>query len=753
MKISVIIPCYNVERWIDRCVTSVAAQTIGIDDLEIICVDDASTDDTWAHLQKWEQSFPENVLLIRLEANRRQGAARNIGLQYASADWIAFVEADDWLEPDYFERLYTAAGSNVCDMVTCGVRADSSDTIVYFKEEDRLWREDRYIQLDTEEKRKDAVICKPFGQSPWAKIVRKDWLLEHRIFFLEGLVCEDSYWTAFVHLYVDRVYVVGKKLYHYFSNPCSRSYLQNGPDHIDSITIQLMKWRDYAERGFLETYRKELEYDLLYNAVSFIKTLMLHYDQPPFSFYQLEKQVIGQMIPDYKSNPYADLFHGIDGVLLEALYLPMDQTEFLELAGKARIGLSSPEERTVPEKDLKLPRGLRIIMFYSGTESFNFFTDQLEKEFEKRGHQVFVCDLEDLADVTEHSYKALNRFLTKKVDVVICFDGIGTREEQFIEQWDRHQAVVIDILMDPPFRFHPTLEKHPKKYLLCCCDQEHVEYVKKYFPKEVSNVVFLPHFGTLDETEGQGIPYKKRKYDILFSASYLHPQVQLEKVKGLFLDRPDMWMFYQSMFEELKLDSSMTIEKAVLGTLQQFDLSVSDEMLKMLLNRSVYVDFAIRMYHRGRVVTTLAKAGLELWLLGPGWEDHPSAGLPNVHRLDTQVPYRETFQYMADARINLNVMPGFKAGTHDRIFNTLLQHSLPLTDSSRWLEGYFADGEDIVFYDLDHLERLPGIVRNLLEEPEKAEKMIQKGYEKVSREFTWSNCADLLWAAMDRMRE
>lgn len=108
---------------------------------------------------------------------------------------------------------------------------------------------------------------------------------------------------------------------------------------------------------------------------------------------------------------------------------------------------------------------------------------------------------------------------------------------------------------------------------------------------------------------------------------------------------------------------------------------------------------------------------------------------------------------MADARINLNVMPGFKAGTHDRIFNTLLQHSLPLTDPSHWLERYFTDGEDIVFYDLDHLERLPGIVRSLLEEPEKAEKMIQKGYEKVSRELTWSNCVDLLWAAVDRMRE
>ena len=161
---------------------------------------------------------------------------------------------------------------------------------------------------------------------------------------------------------------------------------------------------------------------------------------------------------------------------------------------------------------------LRIVQFYSGTESFNFFTDRLTEELQKRGHEVFICDLEDTACSTEHSYDHLNRFLSKKVDVVICFDGIGTREEQFIRQWDKHGAVVLDILMDPPFRFHPTLEKHPKAYTLFCCDEEHVDYVKKYFPKEVSTVAFMPHVGAVVKKEGPIVPYKERRYDILFSA-------------------------------------------------------------------------------------------------------------------------------------------------------------------------------------------------------------------------------------------
>ena len=60
-KISIIIPCYNVAPYIDRCMASIAVQTIGMDSLEIICIDDASTDDTWAHLRKWEQVFPDQI--------------------------------------------------------------------------------------------------------------------------------------------------------------------------------------------------------------------------------------------------------------------------------------------------------------------------------------------------------------------------------------------------------------------------------------------------------------------------------------------------------------------------------------------------------------------------------------------------------------------------------------------------------------------------------------------------------------------
>lgn len=148
------------------------------------------------------------------------------------------------------------------------------------------------------------------------------------------------------------------------------------------------------------------------------------------------------------------------------------------------------------------------------------------------------------------------------------------------------------------------------------------------------------------------------------------------------------------------------------------------------------------MYYRGQVVKTLAESGFRLYLLGRGWEDHPSVNCPNVCHINDRIPYGKTLSYMADAKINLNVMPWFKAGTHDRIFNTLLQRSVPLTDSSTWIDANFTDGKDIALYDLKQLDRLPAIVNRLLTDMDLAETIIENGYKKIAEKYTWTDCTD-----------
>ena len=105
-KISVIIPCYNAENVLDNCLESLTAQTIGIENLEIILVNDASTDGTYDRLCQWEQKYPDSIMVINCTENGRQGRARNIGLEYAGADYIGYMDIDDIAEPEMFEELY-----------------------------------------------------------------------------------------------------------------------------------------------------------------------------------------------------------------------------------------------------------------------------------------------------------------------------------------------------------------------------------------------------------------------------------------------------------------------------------------------------------------------------------------------------------------------------------------------------------------------------------------------------------------------
>ena len=118
--------------------------------------------------------------------------------------------------------------------------------------------------------------------------------------------------------------------------------------------------------------------------------------------------------------------------------------------------------------------------------------------------------------------------------------------------------------------------------------------------------------------------------------------------------------------------------------------------------------------------------------------------------LSGRINLADTFAYMRNARINLNVMPWFKEGTHDRIFNTVLRHSICLTDSSTWIDAHYEDGKDIVLYDLNQMEKLPEIADYWLNHPIEAQELLEKAYQKTAQNYTWVNCVDSLLESLAR---
>lgn len=118
-KVSVIVPCYNVAKYLDKCVESLLHQTFGRECMEIILVDDASTDEgaTKEKIMKYEQQFPDTIKAVFLPRNMRQGGARNAGITYAVGEYIIFCDADDWMLDEALEHSYEIAKEYNVDIV------------------------------------------------------------------------------------------------------------------------------------------------------------------------------------------------------------------------------------------------------------------------------------------------------------------------------------------------------------------------------------------------------------------------------------------------------------------------------------------------------------------------------------------------------------------------------------------------------------------------------------------------------------
>lgn len=334
-KISIILPCYNVEAFIDRTLTSIVEQSIGLDSLEIICVNDCSQDNTMSKLENWEFQYPDNIMIINLPNNIRQGAARNIGLNYSTCDYISFVDSDDWIEKDYFEKLYSIALKDDYDIVQCLFIRDFSNTLSYTEKRRPDGKIDEILNIASNEDRKKALVKKIINNSPPCKLIRKSLLTENNILFSEGLAYEDSYWGVLLNMYFNSAYILNEQLYHYYVNDASTSLTTNELYHVDLLTNQMMLWNELDHRGFMREYKDEIEIEFVYScALIFWKMIILRYDTPPYSLYRLLCIIIQEHIPNIMGNPYvlkAELSE-MHMLLLKSCFNIMNKDEFLSFS-------------------------------------------------------------------------------------------------------------------------------------------------------------------------------------------------------------------------------------------------------------------------------------------------------------------------------------------------------------------------------------------------------------------------------------
>lgn len=304
-KVSVIVPCYNVEPFIERCFKSLVNQTIGLDNIELIFVDDASTDGTWTKLLQFEALYPDYVLAIHNDVNRRQGYCRNIALDYASAKYVSYVDSDDWLELEFFEIMLKAAEEYDADIASCQAMRDYGNGKI-IKLRVREPKETMFYDLSNNlAARKDMLLFDRLGTVAWGKLIRRKFLIDNSIFFPEGIIYEDIPWSAICYVHLCKAIVLKDYLYHYFVNFDSTVLCNKQTNYRDMFEANYIKWEQFQLRGAFEVMPKEVEYDFLMTYYFGILKLFgkREGDIPMDAFMELQQFILRNM-PEYNNNPY-----------------------------------------------------------------------------------------------------------------------------------------------------------------------------------------------------------------------------------------------------------------------------------------------------------------------------------------------------------------------------------------------------------------------------------------------------------------
>ena len=179
-QVSIIIPVYNVEKYLRQCLDSVINQTFK--DIEIILVNDCSPDNSLQIIKEYQQR-DSRIILLNMPANQGISKARNEGMRIATGKYIVFADSDDWVRDDYIEVLFNGIEKNDCDVFAEGFVSYHNKTSKYIPQ--------RYSFLTTKCKNNKALILFPsINCGPWSKIYKKDFLTKNNLFFTLKS-CED----------------------------------------------------------------------------------------------------------------------------------------------------------------------------------------------------------------------------------------------------------------------------------------------------------------------------------------------------------------------------------------------------------------------------------------------------------------------------------------------------------------------------------------------------------------------------------
>ena len=276
--ISIIIPVYNVEKYLDNTLKSIEEQTIGLNNLEVILVDDNSNDGSKKIIERYLNKYDNFKGIFCQEGSGFPGKPRNIGLEICSSDFIMFLDSDDYLENNACEILYNKIIETKSDIVSGSYTSLNSD----FEEEMDLavWINTLTNPSDNKNRRKETtkkllsnpnfeLIINDLKDYPsiianynvWGKIFRKELIDENNIIFPEDRVAQDSVFLLEAFYNANKIVFIKDIIVHYNnrrndSNNSSISHIKNQKNVEGRISAYFLMYNISKKHGYVDFFSK-----------------------------------------------------------------------------------------------------------------------------------------------------------------------------------------------------------------------------------------------------------------------------------------------------------------------------------------------------------------------------------------------------------------------------------------------------------------------------------------------------------------
>lgn len=289
IKISVIMPIYNVDAYIRQGLDTVVGQSLK--EIEIICVDDGSTDNSYSILEEYAQK-DHRITLIQ-QKNQGAGVARNTGLTLATGKYLLFLDPDDFFELTMLEELYERAEKTAAEVVICHAKGfNDKDQCEYeihrYYNEKNVPKKDIFSYFDMKE-----TIFSTFGFAPWNKLVLRSFVEREKIRFQEIFRANDAFFVASILIQGKKIAVLDKTLLFYRTN-----MVTEGKKKINSYPLSVYQ-AFFAIAQMLQTKRVSVETKEAF-LVTAMKFIFISYDS--VENFQSKKEIYQKIQEDMEKD-------------------------------------------------------------------------------------------------------------------------------------------------------------------------------------------------------------------------------------------------------------------------------------------------------------------------------------------------------------------------------------------------------------------------------------------------------------------